>query len=226
MAYSLIAAGVALFIAIFHEQLRTLFLKPQLKISIEINDPADCHKTTIKKTKITDGTTSIETADCYYFRLSIINQGSASAENVEVIIESVEKMNQASNAFEVWKQFLPLNLIWAYSGEIFFPRILGRGLKKHCDLAYIIDPSRLQVIEERDMLLSRDEYANKKVLVLCFRHKPFTGTYILEPGKYRLGIAVAAANARPVRETVEINFLDWFQDERTMLKDGIDIRIM
>jgi len=221
----IIAAVVALGIAIFHGQLAKIFWRPRLKISIDINDPADCHKTTKKKFKITRDTTTIETAECYYFRLRVINEGNATAENVEVIVDSVKKMNQASRTFEVWKEFLPLNLTWAYTSDMFFPRISPNNLYKHCDLAYIIDPSRLQIIEENDTLITTGDYAGKKILILCSKYKPFTGTYILEPGTYKLEIVAAGSNAEPVRKTVDINFLNWYQEEKLMLKDGINIKV-
>jgi hypothetical protein len=109
---------------------------------------------------------------------------------------------------------------------MFFPRILPKGLLKHCDLAYMLDPNRLQIMQENDILLSSEDYANEKVLILSFKYKPHTGTYILQPGSYKFVIAAAASNAKPVRKTIEVNFLDWYQEEEEMLKDGINFKII
>lgn len=212
------SAIVALAIAIFHSQISTFFWKPRLKITINKKDPADCHKTTImnKETKLT--------ADCFYFRLKILNEGNATAENVEVIVQEISKKNLSNDQFEKWEDFLPLNAKWANTPLWYFPRISPQGIYKHCDFAHIIDPAQLASLENKDAIIS-DKYVNKEILILDLVSRPFTGTYILGPGTYRIGVIAAASNAKPVYKTVELNFIKWYADPKKMLDDGIDIKM-
>lgn len=151
-----ISAIIALCIAIFHTQLRQLFWKPSLKIFIDKDDPADCQKTTIKN-KVTN-----QTADCFYFRLRIINEGNATAQNVEITIQEIFRKNLANNEFEKWRAFLPLNLTWSHVGNVFYPRISPSKNYKHCDLAHITDPQQLVSIESNDDLITT-RYAGQKI---------------------------------------------------------------
>lgn len=63
-------------------------------------------------------------------------------------------------------------------------------------------------------------------MILDLVVRPYTGTYILPIGTYRLAIVATADNAEPKRALIELNFVDWHPDEARMRRDGIDIRIV
>jgi hypothetical protein len=52
--------------------------------------------------------------------------------------------------------------------------------------------------------------------------KAFANSHLLEPGRYRLLLQIAAANAKPVEQTVELELSgDWFDSETEMFSKGI-----
>ena len=100
-------AFVAIFVAIFQEQIKRFMIKP--KLDVEINtEPPDCHKTTL-----TDIKTGESKVDCYYFRFKIWNNGNYSAKDSEVAITKLFK-KQENGQYNEDKSFLPLNLLWSH----------------------------------------------------------------------------------------------------------------
>ena len=212
-----VAAIVALFIAIFHEQLSRLFWHPTLEIRFE-NQPPDSNLMPV--TNIRSGAQ----ADCYYFRIRVYNTGNTRAENVEVFIEEVRRRG-ADSTFERWRNFIPLNLLWSHYQQPYFPAI-PQGTYKHCDLGHIIDPGRRQEFPGEDYA----PYAvtqQQTLLYLALIVPPSTGIYLVPPGFYHLTIVAVAANARLTRRTIEINQTGrWFPNEPDMLREGIGIRLL
>ena len=57
--------------------------------------------------------------------------------------------------------------------------------------------------------------------------KPYTLSYLVPFGTYRLVIVVSAANAKPVTKTLEITVQgDWYDDEGQMLKEGLAVQVL
>lgn len=209
------AVVVALGVAIFHEHLRSLFWHPTLDIRLD-NRPPDCHLTTM--TNLQSG---IEAA-CYYFRVRVLNAGNTMAETVEVFVEEIHR-RRADGTFEKWQNFLPLNLGWSYYGQPYFPKIPPK-VYKHCDLGHIIDPSLRQQFPGEDR---PDEGVSRSQAIMCLDLivRPNTGTYLIPPGFYRLILVAAAANAKLVRRTIELNLTgQWFVDEERMLREGVGLK--
>jgi hypothetical protein len=211
------AVVVALFIAIFHERLRTLLWHPTLVISHE-NHPPDANLIPVKNEETGD------MAECYYFRLRVYNEGSTSAEMVEVFVEEIHRQ-RADGTFELWQDFIPLNLVWSHYNQAYFPRIPPH-IYKHCDLGHIIEPSR------RDRFPSEvhprsNISQDKTMMCLGLITLPRSGSYLLVPGVYHLEVVAVAANADIVRRTVELKLTgNWYPDEQAMLRDGIGIRLL
>ena len=166
----------------------------------------------------------ILTADVYYFRLRIQNSGRQKAESIEVFAAKLEK-RRADGTFGPVDSFLPMNLLWSHYRQVFLPAISPETYK-HCDLAHIIDPEERKSfpgehrtwdnIPSESTLLSFDTVA-----------KPYTQSYLVPMGTYRLKIVVAAANAGVVKKTLEITLTgDWYNDEQEMLGQGVGITIL
>ncbi|HVP76810.1 MAG TPA: hypothetical protein VMV04_02845, partial [Thermodesulfobacteriota bacterium] len=202
------ASVVALFIAIFHERLRALFWHPKLVIRYENKSPD------VSLIPVTNQKTGAK-AKCYYFRLRIYNEGKSSAEIIEVFIEEIHR-RQADGKFELWQEFIPLNLVWSHYGQPYFLRI-PPNVYKHCDLGNILEPSERQNFPEHvhpQINVPQD----KTMMCLGLITLPNTGSYLLVPGVYRIVLVAVAANAGIVRRTIEVNLTgNWYADEHQMI---------
>ena len=91
---------------------------------------------------------------------------------------------------------------------------------RHCDLGHISDPARKAATGDE----IPDVAAEKTIFHLELEIKPATGSHLLPPGYYRLELRVAAANARPITKTLEINHTgQWFIEEDKMFDEGVGI---
>jgi len=214
------AVIVALALAVFHEEMRNLRWRPKLELLLENRSP-DCHLTAMRNEQ------SGVHAPCYYFRTRVKNDGNAIAETVEVYIEQVlQKM--ADETFKAVEDFLPLNLRWAHFGNLFFPGI-PPGVYKHSDFGHIIESSFRRQFpgEEHPRLVALGIGNSQTVMSLDLVVRPNTGSYLIPPGVYRFVVVVAAANAKLIRRTIELNLKGtWFPDEARMFKDGVGLRII
>jgi hypothetical protein len=206
----IISAVVALAIAVFHAQLRSILWRPKLRVELQ-NSPPDCHRT---KYNWQD-----RQADCYYFRIRVKNDGNAPAEYVEVFLEKI-LLKLADGRWESLKGFLPMNLCWAHIGIPYYPKIF-RDTYKHCDVGHIIDPAKRSGFPNEDHE-SLKAYSNKAIMSLDLIVRPYTGGHLLKPGIYKLIISVGAANARPNKRSIDLNLTgNWTDNEQDMLTTGV-----
>jgi hypothetical protein len=204
---------VALVIAVFHAQLKWLFYHPKLKMTIDIGDRADCHQTIMRNDKTN------QEALCYYFRLRVHNRSRfAPAHHVEVFIENIECLGDSDGTFKRIKEFLPMNLIWAYfKNEIYYPRLSPRS-SRHCGFAHIVDPGKLHMDVSEHIM---QKHPNKLVMILDVFFKSNMGSYIFEPGEYRINLSVSAADALKKQYALELGFYSgWTDNEDLMLSNN------
>ncbi len=148
---------------------------------------------------------------CYYFRIRVGNIGWSSAENVEVIAEELYE-RRANGQFEKRQDFQALNLLWAHYGTPRFDAI-PPGVYRHCDLGHVV--------------LDLHPQGRLETFEFDFVVHPNTGQSRMRPGTYRLRIAAVASNARIVRRTAELVFSgQWYNDEATMFRDGVSLRLV
>ena len=212
---TIIATIVALFLAVFHEQLRTMFLKPKLEVELKSNSP-DCHKISCGTDE--DGKKQFG----YYFRIRVMNKGKTPAKSVEVFLEEIQEKNE-DDEFVVWKKFMPINLLWTHISKPYFP-IIPSKMYKHCEIGHIIDPQ-----QRKDYPNHYHPEAPEGVCSICLELlvKPNTGTHLMLPGVYRLKLIAAAENAKPVPATLELSFSGrWNVSETDMLKDDAKFKLI
>ncbi len=209
-----VAATVALLIAVFSEHLKRLFWHPKLDVQCACAPP-DCLKTSMT---IPGVPPRVVSRPCYYFRIRVGNIGCSSAENVEVIMEELYE-KRANGQFEKRQDFQALNLLWAHYGKPQFDAI-PPGIYRHCDLGHVelsLNPRPQAQQSERQL----------ETFDFDFVVHPNTGQSQIRPGTYRLRIAAVASNARIVRRTVELVFSgQWHNDEATMFRDGVSLRLV
>jgi len=207
-----LAAIVALIIAIWGNWLRSLVFYP--KIEIECNlQPPNCEKT--KKLE----------SDCYYFRILVKNNGNTKAELVEIFATELFKKHADGKFYKV-NSFIPMNLTWTHSNKSKYFSINPKGMYRHCDLGYIIEPSKRNKFKNEDNPKFNLQNDNT-IFGFELEVKPNSLTHLIEPGLYRLNILLASSNTKPKQKTIEINHTGvWHNDEEKMFREGIGILII
>jgi hypothetical protein len=219
---SAIATLLAVLVALFKDEIVRLLRRPKLDATIRLGAP-DCHKTqmTVYNSKTGE---IVASADCYYLRIWVENMGGIRAEDVQVFVAKLLRRH-ADGSFKVEEQFLPMNLRWAHSQRAKGPEIFAEGISpqmgKHCDLGHILQPAFRQNLQQTLSDVPEDQ----TILELDLEVAPNTMSHMIRPGVYRLELKIAAANARPVTKTLEINLTgQWFDEETKMFSDGIGLK--
>jgi len=211
-----VATFLAVLVALFKEEIQALWRRPSLAASIRLSTP-DCHKTEMTVTNTLTGQV-LDSWPCYYFRVWVENSGNLRAEQVQMFLSRLLRKH-ADGSFKEEKQFLPMNLRWANSHEIFAEGISPK-MGKHCDLGHIVHPSK--ATQAGNTLPNVP--ADKVIMSLDLEVKPNTKSHLLAPGTYRLELRLAAANSTPVVLILELTLTGgWYDDESRMFADGIGI---
>jgi len=221
VAAGTVVMAVVAVIAIFQDKIRAWLMRPELNASIDVAPP-DCHKTVLKSFDRQGQV--IDAADCYYFRLRVENSGNQRAEMVEVFAAELSK-RQADGSFKRMDSFLPMNLVWSHIRRAFLDAI-SPEMEKLCDLGHIVEPAKRSRfgMEDNPQL---GVPAGQTIFSFDVETKSFTMSHLIPPGTYRLVLLVAAANAKPVRKTLEIVLTgDWYDEQPRMLGEGVGIRML
>lgn len=217
------ATFLAVLVALFKDEMLRCWRKPNLTVSVALVPP-NCHKTTltyaVRKTPVTYGS-----ADCYYLRVWVANEGKTRAERVQVFASKLFRRG-ADGSFKEVEAFLPMNLRWAHGHQASGgPEIFAEGISpemgKHCDLGHVVDPKfRKDAGDDLPGVA-----ADHTILALDLEVQPATLTHLIPPGVYRLELRVAAANCAPVTEAIELTITGkWFEDQTQMFSDGLGLR--
>lgn len=207
---TLIAVFATIFF-FFYERIKNYLNRPILKININFYPP-ECHKIT--------ELFNMRIADAYWFRLYVKNKGKSNAQNLEVLIEKVEK--KVGDNWLIYPAFLPSNLKWTH---IDVPLLLNLqpGTTKNVDLGYIYDP----IVNVSNAVEKKLSSENGKIEILfnvSISVNPLTGYHVLKPGEYLFYIIVGASNCSARREKFHVCFTnDWQINEAKMLTDTIKI---
>lgn len=140
------------------------------------------------------------------------NYGNISAKNVEVFAAELKK-EKADGTFNNVKSFTPMNLKWSNLGTLYFPAIHPKA-GKYCDCFHVVDPS-VRNLPEIDMENDNRKEIPQDKSILSFDTLVSANTkgHLQPPGKYQLGIIVAAENAKAVDKIIEINLTgDWYSE--------------
>ena len=209
----LTAATIALFLGIagiFRENIHRVFFGPSLKLKISL-EPPDCHKVELKNSQ------GERVDDTYYFRFKVENSGNREARNVQVMMTKLEL--EKDGEYEIVKDFLPLNLVWAHYRRDTMQAIPADGFK-HCDFGHILR-GRYKDEVLRRFGLSRSTNIIFKTDVVV---EPNTGSHIIFPGNYRISVHLSSTNCKSIQETFELSIKDiWDDNEERMLRENVSI---
>lgn len=211
-----IGTFLAVIVALFKEEIVKVWRRPKLTGIIRLKAP-DCHKTEMVWGNPSFGQVT-DRSNCYYFRIWVENKGWQRAERVQVFAAKLLR-NHADGTFREEKAFLPMNLRWSHSHEIYADGI-SHSMGRHCDLGHIMDPKKFL---SGEILSSVSD--DKTILALDLEVQPNTLSHLLEPATYQLHLQLAAANAAPIKKRFEITLTGkWFDEENKMFSDGIGIK--
>jgi len=228
----LVSVAIAI-IAVWQDRIRAWFNKPKVSLLIQTGSPFS--DLTILDAPIPvqnpDETVNIGalgSAKCYYFRLLIANTGKATAERVEVFVQSVERLTEGQQA-EALKDFPPMNLTWSHSGGV--PKDLSPGMSKFIDLGCILDPAALkrQPPSLRHQYQKWNTLADKTKTIFTFELevKPNHLGHIVEAGRYRIRLLTSGGNFDPFETQIEMKFTgEWFGQEENMYGQGFELTKM
>ena len=209
---TLLAAIAALVFGIGGHEVRALFFKPALKVTIELQAPD-----AILIQTFVSGPQGQGSLPTFYYRLRVANDGNATAREVEVRLLRLRKHDPATDQFELDPNFLPLNITWSYVGGVVLPSIHAT-LFHNCDLLHIVE----------DNALARSAYPDPSQFMFNTKDRPNPvgqGVWpTLKPvGLYELDLVAYAANADPVYRTFTIDYRGWFPTEADMFTKGLII---
>jgi hypothetical protein len=126
----------------------------------------------------------------------------------------------ADGTFREEPQFLPMNLKWSHTGEVFASGISPR-MGQFCDVGHIVHPNNTNTAGHAVDGLP----AGTTVMCLNVEAATNTRTHLLTPSAYRLELLVGAANVTPISKTVEIQLTGrWFDETDRMFADGVGFR--
>lgn len=204
-------------VAVFQSTIRGWFYHPRFRVSSK-TEPPDCVAVPFRSA---DGSF---VADSIYLGVRGENVGNATARNVEVYANSLQRQ-RADGGWEPVPAFPPINLKWAHINSMYFPSIAPE-MAKHCNIGHIVDPTRRHLLpnEKVTRLNLTDQQTSLAFEVVV---SPNQGGHVVGPGKYRLEILVAAENARPLHKMIEISVRgEWYADEAKMLRDGVGVKLL
>ncbi len=202
-------------VAVFQDTIRGWFYHPRFHVSAK-TEPPDCVGVPFTTP---DGSF---VADSIYLGLRVENVGNATARNVEVYANALERQ-RADGSWERVGAFPPMNLKWAHLNTVYFPSIVP-GTGKHCNIGHIVDPARRHLLHEEppSISLTSEQTSLAFEVVVAPNHKG----HIVGPGTYCLEILIAAENARPLCKAIEILLQGkWYSDASQMFRDGVGMRI-
>ena len=214
-----VATILAVAVALFKEEIQRLWRKPVLDVSVKTQQP-DCH---VSMTTYTDSKTGIVMAEgnCYYLRLWVHNDGNLPATNVQVFANKLRRETTSKKLTKVGN-FLPMNLRWAHTKEIFRVRIDPK-MGHHCDLGHIANPRLKHIHNETRPDVPQDN----TILFLDLEVVPLTLFHLLQSGYYELELIIAADNRPPIKKVLKIMHNgNWYDEEKDMFEKGVKLEII
>ena len=203
------------FVAIYQEKLKEWIAKPKLEIEI-IFAPPDCQAVPIITDHFSDAINS------HFVRARIWNRGTLPARDVELAVDSLLRINEEGQRLRM-ADFLPMNLKWSHTSDIYCPRI-SLKMWKLCDVFHIIEPGNRDTLPLESLEPDEDNYSFT-MLSFDFPVRASSLSHLVRSGKYELRLVASASNAEPVFASFEIYLSGEFYDtEEDMFGKGLTIR--
>lgn len=219
-----VATLLAVIVALFRDEIIGWWRRPRITLRVKLAAP-DCHKTRII---VYEQNTVVAKVPTYYLRLWVDNEGNKRAEDVQVFVKKIARM-QADGNFQDDLEFLPMNLKWSHaplgSGPLVFTS-LNPGMGRHVDLGHITDPTlNKRFVPSKEIWYERPE-EDETVISLDVEFPPANYGHLLPPGEFQITLMIGGANFNPVTKVVRlVHKGDWYPDEERMFRDSLGIDV-
>jgi hypothetical protein len=212
----------AVLVALFKEEIQSLFFKPKFKVEVRTRLPFCVKASSVVYTTTAEGHNQVLwSGSIYYARLWVQNAGNRRAESVEVFITKVERITR-DRSYEPIEGFVPSNLRWANTDPI-RPEIfhaMNPEMGRYCDLGAIADPACTTLKEIPGVPKGTATFD------LVLQTALPSDAHRLPPGDYRLTLKVSAANAQPLELNVNVSISgNWTEDEEMMFTKELGVSI-
>jgi len=213
-----LAVIVAMLLALYGQRIGQVRFHPELNLDAKVQRP-DADK--VRRWCRFNGPQVTDLGEYYYFRLAVTNTGNTAANDVQVFLSKVERLN--GDQTETVSRFTPMNLIWTNTEHLPAKDRVTRSVlladtpPVYCDLAHVGEPQWRE--------LSREDLDNvpagKAVLGLDVEVTTYSKGHLLEPGNYRFSLTLAASNCRSTQYVMEVSFPgEWLPEMEEMFKTG------
>ena len=222
---TILLASVAVVVAVVGPYLadwfRKLFVRPRIRVEF-LREYGFWHRTV---TKYSRDQQLLGEHPCYYFRFSVRNQGKALARSCEIVLDSIEAMNDGGN-YEPLEGFWPTKLNFeGGTAETTGMDINPRRPQLFVDIGHICHPEA-QTLYERSQCARIDPTDPRLRFILGLATKHFAKIDSLFPGRYRLHVVVVGENFHPVWKQIELYWSgNWRDTEEEMLGKEITLEM-
>jgi hypothetical protein len=210
------AVIVALLLALRGQWISLLLSHPALDLDAKVQRP-DADK--VRRYRL-NGSQVTDLGEYYYFRLAVTNKGKTAANDVQVFLSKVERLN--GDQTEIVSRFTPMNLKWTNTEQLPAKDRATRSVlladtpPVYCDLAHVGEPQR-RALSGEDL---DNVPAGKAVLGLDVEVPTYSKGHLLELGTYRFSLTLAASNCRSTHYAVKVSFLGEWLPEKEMFETG------
>lgn len=160
--------------------------------------------------------------ETYYVRVEVVNSGKTRAEKVQVYASKLAKQ-ELDGKFKDVEGFIPLNLKWANSpvgGPVVVLDGISPRMGAFCDVVCLCPPDNPHQ--------ARPTGAKEDVTIgqLQLEVEPTNELHLLEPGKYRVTLRIAAANVKPIEKLFTFRHTgQWLQDDSKMRSNCLEVSL-
>jgi hypothetical protein len=206
-----VATFIAVLIALFKDSIREWWRKPKLEITCT-NEPPWTVRTPLFMNDWT--------GDSYWVRVKVENKGRTRAEKVQVSVSKLCFSPGPDDSFsEDSRQHFPLNLRWSY-----YHMALLDGISPHmaalCDVIALSDPANPCWPKPPNTP------PNSTIGRLQLEVDLPPEFHSLRPGRWKLDLRIAAANAKPIAKTLLFSHTgEWRLQDADMRRECLRVAL-
>jgi hypothetical protein len=213
IAYTIVTFLI-LIVAVFQDHLRRRFFQPKYEISVRDEPPWSA--VVEDEYKLQTGREAYVMG--YFLRIRVVNTGGMAAKDAEIFVnEIMQKKDSATEKWEKKKNFIGMNLVWAYNHQV--TAVLPEKIPKFCDLGWVHDPTGRSHFP--DIYPPDWQKDDKTVFCLAVHHRAKSRSYLLPAGCYRLWLTLGASNSRSREIYIDFKLNgEWAKDQK-----GVNVKI-
>jgi len=207
-SFTAIVTGI---LALLKEALWSWVKSPRLAIKFYPYDKRDCMTLTFNITQKGPYGQPVEIkAPGQYFRLRVYNLGLGTAEDVEVTLEEVQRLEKGNYIID--SEFMQLRLFWSHWKQTRYELSIPSGVYRHCDLGFIVHP-------DYDNKVSPPKDEGRLQFWFEVIVRPTAGRTSLLPGTYKIKVSAFGRNASKVMKTLEFEWKGEWDDKLDQMLD-------